>query len=476
MCGIIGILGSDPIPDLLYQGMIQLQHRGQDAAGIFLSDPAIQDPMLRKRSGWVFQLFQDEPFLQKARWGLGHIRYSTSGRGQIKDAQPLAVKKDTYALAIVHNGNLVNYPQLRHELEKEGIEFQTTCDSETILHLLAQHIDPTLPFFDTLCQAVEQVYNRVTGAYSIIGIATGHGLFAFRDPQGIRPLLFGKNDHLSAVASETLALSNIGCKGIHDIAPGEVLWIDSSGTSHRRILTEQKHSHCAFEFNYFAKTPSVMEKKEIYSIRIELGRRLSEKIRKENLLPIDVVIPIPDTGNPAGISLSHHLKVPFAEGFVRHQHAGRTFIIAGAEKRQTASIQKLAPIRSAFEGKTVLLVDDSIIRGTVSKRTIALAKNAGAKKIIFASTFPPVAYPCIYGIDFPHRNQLIASTKSLGEIAQEIGADAVIYNDVEALKESIGLSDLCLACVTGSYPTSIQGKEKLQLLREQDLQTLCSVV
>jgi amidophosphoribosyltransferase len=469
MCGIIGILGKKPIPDLLYQGMLQLQHRGQDAAGVFLSDPAIEEPMLRKRSGWVYELFQNEPNFQQARWGLGHIRYSTSGKGQIGDAQPLATKKGQDTLAIVHNGNLVNYTLLKEELEKEGVLFQTTCDSESILHVLFQNLSFEEPFFDSLCRAVEKVYERVTGAYSIIGIATGFGLFGFRDPKGIRPLLLGKGEHLWGIASETTALTIIGCKVIEDIVPGEVIWIDPMGHVHRKSLTKKKHSHCAFEFNYFAKTPTVMERKEIYRIRSELGVRLASQIRKMKLGHIDVVVPIPDTGNPAGIALSQELKIPFAEGFIRLQHTGRTFIIGSTDKRKVASIQKLSPIHSVFEGQTVLLVDDSIIRGTVSKRTIALAREAGAKRVLFASTFPPVVYPCIYGIDFPCKDQLIASTKSLPEIASEIGADVVIYNDVEALKEAIGLRDLCLACVTGRYPTPTKGMEKLQLLRKRDL-------
>jgi amidophosphoribosyltransferase len=470
MCGIIGIQGVEPVAEALYHGMLQLQHRGQDASGVFLSDPAISDPMLRKRSGWVFQLFQEEPALQKARWGLGHIRYATSGKGQIRDAQPLTIKKQNHTLAIVHNGNLVNYTILRDELEREGAVFQTTCDSESILHLLSQNLSLDKPFFETLCQAVSKVYERVSGSYSIIGMVTGYGMFAFRDPRGIRPLLLGKGNQLFAIASETVALSNIGCKGIQDIMPGEVVWLDPNGNLHqRRLVCLKKHSHCAFEFNYFAKTPSVMEGKEIYAIRSELGRLLAEKILTLNLPPIDVVVPIPETGNPAGIALAQRLKVPFAEGFIRNQHSGRTFIIADSDKRKAASIQKLVPIRSVFEGKTVLLVDDSIIRGTVSKSTISLARNPGAKKILFASTFPPVLFPCIYGIDFPCKEQLIASSKSLIEITQELGADAVIYNDLETLKRAIGLDDLCLACVTGSYPTSTEGMERLQQLREQDL-------
>jgi len=468
MCGIIGILGDEPIAECLYHSMLQLQHRGQDASGVFLSDPIFGET-LRRRSGWVFQLFQEEPPLPETRWGLGHVRYSTSGKGQVEDAQPLVLKNQDHTLAIVHNGNLINYSKIREELENEGTYFQTTCDSESILHILSQNRAFEEPFFDNLCQAVQKVYRKINGSYSVIGLVTGRGIFAFRDPLGIRPLLIGTAKNLTAIASETLALSNIGCKSIRDVEPGEVVFLDGARHLHRRSLTCRKHSHCAFEFNYFAKTPSVMEGKEVYTIRIELGRLLAEKIRTLDLPAIDVVVPVPETGNPAGIALAQHLQLPFAEGFVRHSHVGRTFIIAGQEKRQTASIQKLTPIRSVFEGKTVLLVDDSIIRGTVSQRTIKLAREVGAKKILFASTFPPILHPCVYGIDFPNQDQLIASKKTLPEICEWIGADFVIYNTVEDLKKAIGLPDLCLACVTGKYPTCTKELETLQRLREKDL-------
>ncbi len=469
MCGILGILGFESITEWMYHSMVQLQHRGQDASGVFLSDPALEEFILRKRPGWVFQLFQEEPVFPKMRWGLGHVRYSTSGKGYVEDAQPLVLKKQNRTLAIVHNGNLVNYPKIREELENEGVNFQTSCDSEAILHILAQNIGSGEPFFEKLCEAVQEVYRRIPASYSVIGLVTGKGMFAFRDPHGIRPLLLGTADQLTAVASETLALSNIGCKSIRDIEPGEVIFLDENRQLHSKSLTSRKHSHCAFEFNYFAKTPTVMEGKEIYTIRTALGRALADKIRTMDLPPIDIVVPVPESGNPAGIALAQHLQVPFAEGFIRQGQIGRTFIIASQEKRLAASIQKLAPIRSVFEGKTVLLVDDSIIRGTVSKRTIALARDAGAKKVLFASTFPPVIHPCVYGIDFPSKDQLIASKKTLSEICEEIGADVVIYNDVESLKKAIGLTDLCLACVTGHYPTSTTDIEKLQRLREKDL-------
>ena len=467
MCGIIGILGAKPVTELLYYAMLQLQHRGQDASGLFLSDPLLPDPYLRKKSGWVPNLFSAEEPLPPARIALGHIRYSTSGKGGLNDAQPLTLKKNGTTFAIAHNGNLVNYLPLKDLLEKEGTKFQTTCDSETILHLISQKME-TLSFH-SLYSAIDSLYDHLVGAYSIIGVITNFGLFALRDPNGIRPLLLGKGKELTAIASETLALSNIGCDQIEDIRPGELVFLDLNGKLHRKVLRSEKHAHCAFEFNYFAKTHTIMEGKEVYTVRSNLGRMLAEKIRTSITAPIDVIIPVPETGVPSAIALSQELQIPFAEGFIRQQTSGRTFIVAGQEKRTLAAFQKLAPNRSAFKDKSVLLVDDSIIRGTVSKRTVTLARSAGAKKVYFASTFPPVLHPCVYGIDFPSQSQLIAWNRPLPDISLEIGADAVIYNDIESLKKAIGLPDLCLACMTGRYPTSTKDMKSLQILRESHL-------
>jgi len=469
MCGIMGIVGKQPIVELLYLGMMQLQHRGQDAAGVFLYDPRDERHFLRKNLGLVPHLFDEGLPRFPALWGIGHVRYSTSGQGNIGDAQPLVIHKDSACIAIAHNGNLVNYSSLREDLENTGALFATSCDTEAIIHVLSQNLPPKGSFFDRMCLAVQNVYERVTGAFSIIGIMTTHGMFAFRDPQGIRPLLLGKGDNLLGVASETVALSSIGCKVIEDIPPGELICIDNTGKLQRSMLKKQKHAHCCFEFNYFAKTHTLMEKKEIYTVRTKLGVALAEKIRALKVGQIDVVIPVPETGVPAAIALSQHLKIPYAEGFVRQGHVGRTFIMPRQENRECAVIQKLAPIRSVFEGKSVVLVDDSIIRGTVSKRTISLARQAGAIRIIFASTFPPVRHSCIYGIDFPNQNQLIASHQSIADICTTIGADVLVYNDIQGLKAAIGLEDLCLACLDGHYPTSTAGIEKLQQLRERAL-------
>jgi amidophosphoribosyltransferase len=471
MCGIIGIIGKQPISELIHIGMLQLQHRGQEAAGVFLYDPVENLHFHRTSSGLVSNLFGTE-VLPTALWGIGHTRYATSGRSQIADAQPLFLKNKNGWLSLAHNGNIVNYSSLRQTLEQKGILFQTSCDTEALLHLLDQNLSNEGPFFESLCRAVREIHRQVTGAYSIVGIMTGHGIFAFRDPKGIRPLLFGRGENGSAFASETLALTNSGCHTIEDVQPGEVIFIDTNGTLHRKVLTRQRHSHCCFEYNYFAKPHTIMDGKEVYSVRSKLGRFLAEKIIQAGLAQADVVIPIPETGIVAGIAAAQHLQIPFAEGFTRLPHAGRIFIMTGQEKREGALLQKLAPIRSVFENKSVILIDDSIVRGTVSKRIIFLARQAGARRIIFASTFPPILHPCVYGIDFPCHDQLIARNKTISEICEEIGADALIYNDIQSLKEAIGLDDLCSACLTGRYPTSTEGIEVLQQLREQELKSL----
>lgn len=464
MCGIIGILGKSPIVQRLYHGMLQLQHRGQDASGVFLYDPSLNKRTLKKKAGWISPFLIEE--LPDATWGVGHVRYSTSGKGNIADAQPFCAAWGNATLTMAHNGHLVNYPALREKLNRE---LKTNCDSEAILALLARELKRDIPFFEALCHAVQVVMEQVKGAYSVIGMVTDFGLFAFRDPSGIRPLLLGRGEDMSAIASETLALSNIGCTSIEDIPPGSVVFIDKEDRLHRRTLVQKKHAHCTFEFNYFAKTHTVMEGKEIYAVRYKLGESLAKHILERKLGALDAIIPIPDTGTPAATAIAHLLKVPFAEGFVKLQNAGRTFITAGHEERLMATFKKFGTNRSVFEGKSVLLVDDSIVRGTVSKRTLSLAKEAGAKRIVFASTFPRILHPCLYGIDFPDPKQLMAVGKSLEEIAKAIGADDVVYNEVEDLKKAVGLDDLCLGCMTGRYPTPKKEMKAQQLLRIREL-------
>lgn len=466
MCGLLGIIGKDPVIEDIYQGLIHLQHRGQDAAGIFAFDPVTGMQLLHKNRGLVSQVFNAETLpIPEASWGIGHVRYSTIGTGRVEDTHPLCIE-GKHTISLAHNGNIVNYLPLKEQLEDRQVVFETTCDAEAILNLFSQHIPEENITFDDICHAANEVFKNTSGAYSCIGIITEVGMFAFRDPWGFRPLLLGssKSDSSHAFASETGPLNFLGFENIEDIQPGEVVFVDADHHVHRRVLTNLPHTHCSFEFNYFAKPNAIMEQKEVYRIRSRLGMALADKCQEQNI-QADVVVPIPDSARPSAISLAYKLKIPLEEGFVKQNHVGRTFIMPTQYARKKALSQKLITVKSVFEGRNVILVDDSIVRGTVSRRVIELAKRAGAKKIYFASTYPPIKHPCLYGIDFPREEQLVAYGKNLREIAEDIGADGLVYNDEMGLKESIGMKDLCTACLTGVYPTSMLGQEELQNLR-----------
>jgi len=374
---------------------------------------------------------------------------------------------------MAHNGNVVNYVPLKKEVENQGGSFETECDVEIILQLVAQTLSNKAIDFENICETIKKVHSNVLGSYSVVGIITGKGMIAFRDPRGIRPLLFGKRQdgQAYAFASETNALRVFGCHEISDVQPGEVIFINNNLQIDRREITSCRPAHCSFEFNYFCKPNTQIENREVYSVRSRLGELLADKI-KEAKIDADVVVPIPTTARSAAIALSRALGINYDEGFVKQDHIGRTFIMPTQGVRKQALFRKLTVVPSVFRDKKVILVDDSIVRGTVSKRVVALARWAGAKKVYFASTFPPIRHPCLYGIDFPHQDQLIATGKTIAMINEEIQTDDLVYNDVEALKAAIGTDDLCTACLTGEYPTSTEGKEELQNLRQKDLEEI----
>lgn len=472
MCGVFGLIGKEPITGMLLQGMSFLQHRGQDAAGIFTYNTETGTYATQKKQGLLAQAFPSQILsIPDGNWGIGHLRYPTAGAGSSSDIQPHLIALPGCTLALVHNGNIVNYLPLKNKMIAEGTPFQTTSDTEVILHLfhnkLSQMGDCS---FDSICAAVEEIYTHVCGSYSILGIITGKGLFAFRDPWGFRPLLHGIiNDTKSHLfASETAPLSYFKAVTIENIEPGEVIFIDPSGKLHHRRLTTQRHAHCSFEFNYFAKPNSTIENREVYQVRLALGKTLAKNVQAAGI-EIDAIVPIPDSGRVAALALSRALNIPLDEGFVKQDYVGRTFIMPSQNARQKAVSRKLLPVSSVFKGKKILLVDDSIVRGTVSRHVVDLVRRVGATHVHFASTYPPIRYPCFYGIDFPRPEELIArgdtAEKTSEEIAQEIGADSVIYNSVEDLKNGIGLPDLCTACLDGKYPTEIEGATQLQNLR-----------
>lgn len=475
MCGVFGIIGKQQAAKTILQGLMHLQHRGQDGAGLFTYNPHADSHSLHKNRGLVHQVFSPTQFsAPDAHWGIGHLRYATSGSGSIEDVQPHCLHVEGQTIAMAHNGNVVNYPSLLKKMSKEKIAFITTCDTEVILHFFANAIRGTDCTFEDICQAIKKIYSHVFGAYSILVIVAGKGLIAFRDPWGFHPLHYGfsKENESHVFSSETGPLTFLDIANIEDIAPGEVVFVDCHHQVHRRLLTEQQpHTHCSFEFNYFAKPNAVIENQEVYQTRLRLGKTLAQKVLKANL-SIDAVVPIPETARPSALALGRELAIPVEEGFIKYDHVGRTFIMPSETTRKKAVLQKISPVFSVFKDKNVLLVDDSIVRGTVSRHVVELARKAGANKVYFASTYPPVRYPCFYGIDFPRQEELIAWEKSCEEICQEIGADRLIYNDVEDITFATQMKDLCTACLTGKYPTSIEGKEELQATRLYHLQQM----
>jgi len=470
MCGIIAIINEEPVAEWIYQSMIQLQHRGQDAAGIFTYDPKTGKHFLHKNRGLVNQVLTPNTLpLTEASWGIGHVRYQTVGDGSIEDTQPMAIGSDP-TIVLGYNGNIVNYLPLKRELEAEGHKFHSNCDAEVILHILSSHLQSSDVSFDDIIQAVHEVYRRVSGAYSVVATITGVGMIAFRDPAGIRPLIYGTQQGSKGVgfASETYALIFCNFSNLENISPGEVMFVDKDFNHFKERLISKPPSYCSFEFNYFAKPNTIIEHQEVYQIRSNLGKTLAKKVMLEQF-DIDVVVPIPNSARPAAIALAREMDIPCEDGFVKQEYIGRTFIMPSQRVREKAISRKLAPVFSVFQDKNVMLVDDSIVRGTVSKKVTMLAKSAGAKKIYFASTFPPIRHPCLYGIDFANQDQLIAFNRSVDQIAKEIGVDGLVYNNVEEFKEVIGVNGVCMACVTGNYPTDTSGLAELQAMRQKHL-------
>ncbi|MEM7174559.1 MAG: amidophosphoribosyltransferase [Chlamydiota bacterium] len=462
MCGILGMIGKEPMIASMQSGLLHLQHRGQDAVGIFVFDSQKEASALNKQLG---TLKQEMSFsLADADWGLGHLRYSTIGKGRLQDAQPIYNE----GVAVAYNGNIVNYLPLKRSLEREKVAIKTCCDAEIILHLFKRALRSHRPLFADIVFAATEVQKQVLGSYSILFLIEKVGMVAIRDSSGIRPFLFGVRGKDYAFSSENYPIKVLGFQTITDIAPGEIVFVDHKLNLHRQMGIQKKRAHCSFEYNYFSRPHSVLDGREVYSVRVELGKQLGIKIKRENLF-IDAVIPIPATASPAAIAVAKVLGTSYEEGFVKQGYVGRTFIMAKQSTRKKAVAQKLVPIGSVFNGRNVLLVDDSIVRGTVSERVVCLAREAGACKVYFASTFPPIRHPCFYGIDFPCEKSLIAAGKAVDEIAAEIKADALFYNGVAEVQAALGMRDLCTACFTGKYPTLLDGHDELKKLRRKDL-------
>jgi amidophosphoribosyltransferase len=509
MCGVVGLIGTPDASKEAFLGLTTLQHRGQDAAGILSYDT---DGFHRQKNlGLVESVFNRENMERlTGHVAIGHARYSTIGRGDVIDVQPFLISYP-FGIGMVHNGNIVNTDALANQLRtEERRHLLTQSDTEIVLNIFAAGLAKNAPGtaggpenvdFEQICKAVEQVFKRVNGSYSIVTLVADQGLVAFRDPHGIRPLVWGKSamkrgtdqppalptGEAHMIASESVALSFLGYEKVRDVKPGEVIFIDLEGKVHTRVLDSREHRPCMFEWVYFASPESVIDEVPVYGARIDLGNHLAHALKKriqELGIEADLIVPVPETSRIAAIALAEQLKIPYREVLIKNRYIKRTFILDTQEKRQSAVNLKLSPVRSEIEGKRVILVDDSIVRGTTSRKIIELVRQAGASKVYFVSTCPPIQHPCYYGIDFPVQSELIAYGRTNAEIEKELGADAVVYQSIDGLVRSVTVAEHssqnagkvpartpfspCTACLDGCYPTDVaQGKGFAQT-REKD--------
>lgn len=446
MCGIVGIVGKSAVSQALYDGLTVLQHRGQDAAGIV----TIEDNKfrLRKANGLVKDVFHTRHMMRlQGNIGIGHVRYPTAGSSNSSEAQPFYANSP-FGLSLAHNGNLTNANELREWLStKARRHVNTTSDSELLLNILAyelQEVDDKNLSAENIFDAIKKVHQRVRGAYATVALIIGHGMLAFRDPNGIRPMVFGKRETPTdieyMVASESVALDACDFDYVRDVSPGEAIFFSEDGQLFSHQCAENPtFSPCIFEYVYFARPDSTIDKISVYASRVEMGKKLAEKIATDwEDLDIDVVIPIPETSCDTALQIAQHLDLPYRQGFVKNRYIGRTFIMPGQAERKKSVRRKLNAISAEFIGKNVLLVDDSIVRGTTSEQIIDMARKAGAKKVYFASAAPEIRFPNVYGIDMPSPNELIAYGRENEDICQLIGADKLIFQTIDDLVSAVG--------------------------------------
>lgn len=465
MCGIVGVVSSAPVNQLLYDALLLLQHRGQDAAGIVTL--LERKFFMHKAKGMVRDVFRTRNMRAlPGDVGLGQVRYPTAGNAYSEEeAQPFYVNAP-FGIVLVHNGNLTNAHALRAELfSTDHRHTNTESDSEVLLNVLAHEIDRATRGgalkSATLFDAVRNVHRRLRGSYAVVALIAGHGLLAFRDPYGIRPLAIGRGaDGTVMVASESVALEGSGHVFERNIGPGEAVFVDLQGQVHAEQCADSPTlKPCIFEFVYLARPDSVLDGISVYQARLNLGETLAKRV--VSTVPpseIDVIIPIPESSRPSATQLAHLLGVPYREGFVKNRYVGRTFIMPGQGVRKKSVRQKLNVIGSEFKGRNVLLVDDSIVRGTTSREIVQMARDAGARKVYLASAAPPVRYPNVYGIDMPTKDELVAHDRTVEQIRELIGCDALIYQDVDAMKRAIGslnpkLDGFDASCFDGVYVT-----------------------
>jgi amidophosphoribosyltransferase len=462
MCGIVGIVGNPQASQEVHQALLMLQHRGQDSAGILSVDSRFGKFHVHKELGQVAQVFQKKDIERlKGDAAIGHTRYSTIGEIKEADLQPMALSLPV-GIGMVHNGNVSNYSEVRDEMLGKKRFFMSDNDVEMILHVMAEsyaRASDEKSIFRRVCLSVKDVLAKTEGGYSVVGLLGNEGMFAFRDPHGIRPLVLGSRDEGNGkksycVTSETCALKFLGYDFERDVRAGELIWMDHEGGFQSASITEKTSLPCMFEWVYFSSADSTLEKKNVYEARLNLGTLLGERIQStiaKSGIQFDVVAPVPDTSRPSAISLAETLGVPFREVLIKNRYVQRSFITSGQDRRQLAVGLKFSVVDELVRGKRVLLVDDSIVRGTTSKKIVELLKLRGAKEIYLASTCPPIIHPCFYGIDFPNHKDLIAYHRDSKQVADYLGVSGVFYSTEEDLSKALDKTEFCGACLDGKY-------------------------
>lgn len=464
MCGILGIYGHEDVSFELALGLTTLQHRGQDAAGIATFDKSFH---LRKGLGLVREVFSSDRIADlKGSCGIGHVRYATQGSRDVLDAQPYAINYP-FGLAMVHNGNVINFAALRSQLLENRRLLETSTDLELIVYSLTANLerhDPNLTP-ESVFAAVAETQRQVIGAYSTLTILPNRGFLAFADPYGIRPLVMGKRETSAgpvyAFASETACFDCLGYEPIRDLGAGEAVFIDTERNVHSRVCVTRRQAFCVFEYIYFAREDSSLHGRLVATERVRMGRRLATTFRKTGLQP-DIVIDVPSSSYFFASGLAEELGVPYRRGLAKNPHAGRSFIASTQAERELIVRQKLNPIRGVVKGKKVAVVDDSIVRGTTSRHIVKLLRDSGAAEVYYVSSSPPIRHPCVYGIDMSLQREMVAASVPQEKLAQALGADAVVYQSLEDLKDLYRDLPCCFACFSGEYP--IDGSK--ELLRE----------
>lgn len=457
MCGIIGITGDERAIDKIYPGLLALQHRGQDAAGAATFERGFH---LKKGNGLVISVFNTKNIERlNGNTGIGHVRYPTVGSGSAEDAQPFIITTP-YGIALAHNGNLVNFFDLKKDLIENELRYlNSNCDAEVILNILSvelgkMNLKKLTP--EKLFAALGHVYKKLIGSYAVVSIIANKGMLAFRDKNGIKPLVMGRDGQSYCFASESVALDLLGYTQITDVLPGQAVYIDGDNEFHAQHIEKGDKAACIFEYVYFARPDSIIDGIGVYEARLRLGEELGKECLRQGLKP-DVVMPIPDTARGAALMVADVLGVKHREGLIKNRYIYRTFIMPTQAERIEAVRLKLNPIKTEIVGKDILLVDDSIVRGNTSREIISLVRSVGARKVQYALYSPPLRYPCVYGIDMQTKGEFIARDKSIDEIRASIKADSLVYQTVAGLVRGVGegATRFCTACFTGTYPTRI---------------------